>query len=97
MTTYISRFPKEDPKNTHTHEIFIVPSQHLKKKTFWQLFPQRRGGVGRVDLGGLGKKCSDSYGLQETLSRNSYMTSGLYRYSLTELADLPPVQHMRGT
>ena len=53
--------------------------------------------LGRVDLGGLGKKCSDFYGLQETLSRNSYMTSGLYRYSLTELADLPPVQHMRGT
>ena len=53
--------------------------------------------IGRVDLGGLGKKCSDFYGLQETLSRNSYMTSGLYRYSLTELADLPPVQHMRGT
>ena len=53
--------------------------------------------LGRVDLGGLGKKCSDFYGLQETLSRNSYMTSGLYRYSLTELADLPPVQHMRGS
>ena len=53
--------------------------------------------LGRVDLGGLGKKCLDFYGLQETLSRNSYMTSGLYRYSLTELADLPPVQHMRGT
>ena len=25
--------------------MFIVPSQHLKKKTFWQLFPQRRGGA----------------------------------------------------
>ena len=58
---------------------------------------QHGEGLGRVDLGGLGKKCSDFYGLQETLSRNSYMTSGLYRYSLTELADLPPVQHMRGT
>ena len=25
--------------------MFIVPSQHLKKRTFWQLLPQRRGGA----------------------------------------------------
>ena len=72
----------------------LALAQTLGSKTRIVPAPSR---LGRVDLGGLGKKCSDFYGLQETLSRNSYMTSGLYRYSLTELADLPPVQHMRGT
>ena len=49
------------------------------------------------DLGGFGKKCFDFFGLQETVSRNSYMTTGLYRYSLAQPAILPPAQHMRGT
>ena len=53
--------------------------------------------IGWVDLGGFGKKCFDFFGLQETVSRNSYMTTGLYRYSLAQPAILPPAQHMRGT
>ena len=53
--------------------------------------------VGWVDLGVFGKKCFDFFGLQETVSRNSYMTTGLYRYSLAQPAILPPAQHMRGT
>ena len=53
--------------------------------------------LGWVDLGGFGKKCFDFFGLQETVSRNSYMTTGLYRYSLAQPAILPPAQHMRGT
>ena len=53
--------------------------------------------LGWVDLGVLGKKCFDFFGLQETVSRNSYMTTGLYRYSLAQPAILPPAQHMRGT
>ena len=53
--------------------------------------------IGWVDLGVLGKKCFDFFGLQETVSRNSYMTPGLYRYSLAQPAILPPAQHMRGT
>ena len=53
--------------------------------------------IGWVDLGVLGKKCFDFFGLQETVSRNSYMTTGLYRYSLAQPAILPPAQHMRGT
>ena len=53
--------------------------------------------LGWVDLGVLGKKCFDFFGLQETVSRNSYMTPGLYRYSLAQPAILPPAQHMRGT
>ena len=53
--------------------------------------------VGWVDLGGFGKKCFGFFGLQETVSRNSYMTTGLYRYSLAQPAILPPAQHMRGT
>ena len=54
-------------------------------------------GIGWVDLGVFGKKCFDFFGLQETVSRNSYMTTGLYRYSLAQPAILPPAQHMRGT
>ena len=53
--------------------------------------------IGWVDLGIFGKKCFDFFGLQETVSRNSYMTTGLYRYSLAQPAILPPAQHMRGT
>ena len=53
--------------------------------------------VGWVDLGVLGKKCFDFFGLQETVSRNSYMTTGLYRYSLAQPAILPPAHHMGGT
>ena len=53
--------------------------------------------LGWVDLGVFGKKCFDFFGLQETVSRNSYMTTGLYRYSLAQPAILPPAQHMRGT
>ena len=53
--------------------------------------------LGWVDLGVFGKKCFDFFGLQETVSRNSYMTPGLYRYSLAQPAILPPAQHMRGT
>ena len=53
--------------------------------------------LGWVDLGVLGKKCFDFFGLQETVSRNSYMTPGLYRYSLAQPVILPPAQHMRGT
>ena len=53
--------------------------------------------IGWVDLGVLGKKCFDFFGLQETVSRNSYMTPGLYRYFLAQPVILPPAQHMRGT
>ena len=53
--------------------------------------------VGWVDLGVFGKKCFDFFGLQETVSRNSYMTTGLYRYSLAQPAILPPAHHMGGT
>ena len=49
--------------------------------------------LGRVDLG----RVSKSYGLRETVSCNSYMTPGLYGYSLAQPAILPPAQHMRGT
>ena len=60
-------------------------------------FVQNVRRVGWVDLGVFGKKCFDFFGLQETVSRNSYMTTGLYRYSLAQPAILPPAQHMRGT
>merc|ERR1711963_369686 len=53
--------------------------------------------IGWVDLGIFGKNCFDFFGFQETVSRNSYMTTGLYRYSLAQPAILPPAQHMRGT
>ena len=53
-------------------------------------FPIPQGGL-------IWGQVSKIYGLRDTVSCNSYMTPGLFGYSLAQPATLPPAQHMRGT